>query len=174
MNKQYSDAVKNGRDKTVALKPDAGFALGPVEVNVIFTDQASTAAALRVAQSLARDLGARIHLQYAVTVPFQLPLERPGVSVSFLQEQLRRVLADLEKDGFEPRAHLYLCRDRVQALRQALKRNSLVVIGGRRRWWPTPESRIARALEAEGHRVICVDSKGSKEAVDFERAVVAR
>lgn len=189
MNKQYSHAVKNGRDKTVALKPDAGFALGPVEVNVIYTDQASTAAALGVAQSFARDLGARIHLQYAVTVPFQLPLERPGVSVSFLQEQLRAVLADLEKDGFEPMAHLYLCRDRVQALRQALKRNSLVVIGGRKHWWPTPESRIARALEAEGHRVICVESKEtkeskeskeakeakeSKEAVDFEGAIVAR
>lgn len=171
MNKQYSHAVKNGRDKTVALKPDAGFALGPVEVNVIFTDQASTAAALGVAQSLARDLGARIHLQYAVTVPFQLPLESPGVSVSFLQEQLSTVLADLEKDGFKPRAHLYLCRDRVRALRQALKPNSLVVIGGQRRWWPTPESRIARALGAEGHRVICVDSKAPAE---IERAVVAR
>ena len=171
MNKQYSHAVKNGRDKIAALKPEAGFALEPLEVNVIFTDEASTSAALGVAQSLARDLGARIHLQYAVTVPFQLPLERPGVSVSFLQEQLRKVLADLEKDGFEPKAHLYLCRDRVRALRQALKPNSLVVIGGRKHWWPTPESRIARALRAEGHRVICVDSK---EAVEFERAMVAR
>jgi len=171
MNKQYSHAVKNGRDKTVALKPEAGFALEPLEVNVIFTDEASTSAALGVAQSLARDLGARIHLQYAVTVPFQLPLERPGVSVSFLQERLRKVLADLEKDGFEPKAHLYLCRDRVRALRQALKQNSLVVIGGRRRWWPTQESGIARALRAEGHRVICV---ASKEAVDFERAMVTR
>ena len=89
MNKQYSHAVKNVRDKTVALKPDAGFALGSLEVNVIFTDQASTAAALAFAQSLARDLGARIHLQFAVAVPFQLPLESPGVSVPFLQEQLR-------------------------------------------------------------------------------------
>jgi hypothetical protein len=171
MNKQYSYAVKNVRDKTVAVKPNAGFARGPLEVNVIFTDQASTAAALGVAQSLARDLGARIHLHFPVAVPFQLPLESPGVSVSFLQEQLRKVLADLEKDGFEPRAHLYLCRDRVQALRQALRPNSLVVIGGRKHWWPTPESRITRALQAEGQRVICVDSKAPAE---IERALVAR
>ncbi len=171
MSEQYSYAVKNVPGRTVTLKPDVDFALEPLEVNVIFTDQASTAAALGVARSLAQDLGARIDLQYAVTVPFQLPLESPGVSVSFLQEQLRKVLADLEKDGFEPRAHLYLCRDSVRALRQALKPNSLVVIGGRKHWWPTPESRIARALQAEGHRVICVDSKAPAE---IERAVVAR
>ncbi len=171
MNKQYSHAVTNVRDKTVALKPDAGFALGALEVNVIFTDQASTAAALSFAQSLARDLGARIHLQFAVVVPFQLPLESPGVSVPFLQEELSKLLADLEKDGFEPRAHLYLCRDRVRAFQQALKPNSLVVIGGRKRWWPTPESRIARALRAKGHWVICVDSKAPAE---FERAMVSR
>lgn len=171
MSEQYSHAVKNAPDKTVALKPDAGFAVGSLEVDVIYTDQESTAAALGVGQSLARDLGARIHLQYAVTVPFPLPLESPGVSVSFLQEQLRKALADLEKDGFEPRAHLYLCRDRVRALRQALKPNSLVVIGERKHWWPAPESRIARALRAEGHRVICVDSKAPAE---IERAVVAR
>jgi hypothetical protein len=171
MSEQYSHAVKNVPGKTVTLKPDAGFAFGPLEVNVIFTDQASTGAALGVAQSLARDLGARIHLHFPAAVPFQLPLERPAVSVSFLQEQVRKVLADLEKDGFEPKAHLYLCRDRVQALRQALRPNSLVVIGGGKHWWPTPESRIARALQAEGHRVICADSKAPAE---IERAVVAR
>jgi hypothetical protein len=171
MSQQYSHAVKNVPGKTVTLKPGTGFALGPLEVNVIFTDQASTAAALAFAQSLAGDLGARIHLQFAVAVPFQLPLESPGVSVSFLQGQLSKVLADLEKDGFDPRAHLYLCRDRVQALQQALKPNSLVVIGGRKRWWPTPESRIARALRAKGHWVIRVDSKAPAK---FERAMVMR
>ena len=171
MSEQYSQAVKNVPKKAVTLKPDTGFAHGPLEVNVIFTDQASTAAALAFAQSLARDLGARIHLRFPVAVPFQLPLERPGVSVPFLQEQLRKVLADLEKDGFDPRAHLYLCRDRVRALQQSLKPNSLVVIGGRKRWWPTAESRIARALRAKGHWVICVDSKAPAE---FERAMVAR
>jgi len=174
MNKQYSHAVKNVSNvpgKTATLKPGTGFALGPLEVNVIFTDQASTAAALACARSLARDLGARIHLQYAVAVPFQLPLERPGVSVAFLQEQLSEVLADLEKDGFDPRAHLYLCRDRGRALRQALKPNSLVVIGGRKRWWPTPESRIAGALRAKGHRVIYVDSKAPAA---LEPAMISR
>jgi hypothetical protein len=172
MNKQYSHAVETAPGKTVTQKPSTGFAEGPLEVNVIFTDQTSTAAALAVAQSFARELGAHIHLQFAVEVPFPLELERPGVSVPFLQEQLSKVLADVEKDGVEARAHLYLCRDRVHALQHALKPNSLVVIGGRKRWWPTPEGRIARALRARGHRIIYVDSKAP--AAEFERAVVAR
>src|SRR5581483_5161709 len=143
----------------------------PLEVNVIFTDQASTAAALAFAQSLARGLGARIHLQFAMEVPFQLPLESPGISVSFLQEQLSKFLGDMENDGFESKAHLYLCRDRVRALQQTLKPNSLVVIGARKRWWPTPENRIARALRAKGHWVLYADSNAPAE---FERALTSR
>lgn len=171
MNNPYSHTVKNVPGKTVTLKPETGFAPEPLEVNVIFTDQASTAAALAFAQSLARGLGARIHLQFAMEVPFQLPLENPGISIPFLQEQLSTVLANLERDGCEPRAHLYLCRDRVRALQQALKPNSLVVIGARKRWWPTAESGIARALRAKGHWVMCVDSKAQAE---FERALLPR
>lgn len=171
MNESYSQAVKNAAGKTVTPKPETGFASEPLEVNVIFTDQASTAAGLAFAQSLARGLGARVHLQFAMEVPFQLPLEKPGVSVSFLQEQMSQVLEGLEKDGFEPQAHLYLCRDRVRALQQALKPNSLVVIGARKRWWPTAVSGIARALRDKGHWVMCVDSK---EPAEFERAMISR
>ena len=171
MNKPYSHDVRNVAGKTVTLKPETGVAVEPLEVNVIFTDQASTTAALAFAQSLARGLGARIHLHFAMEVPYQLPLESPGVSVSFVQEQLSSALADLEKDGVEPRAHLYLCRDRVRALQQALKPKSLVVIGARKRWWPTAESRIAGALRARGHWVMCVDSKAPAE---LERALISR
>ena len=32
---------------------------------------------------------------------------------------------------------LYLCRDRFETLQAVLRPRSLVVIGGRRRWWPT-------------------------------------
>jgi hypothetical protein len=87
MNKQYSADVTNIPGKTVTLTAGTDLALGPLEVNVIFTDQASTAAALACAQSFARELGMRIHLQSAVEVPFPLELERPGVSVPFLQER---------------------------------------------------------------------------------------
>jgi hypothetical protein len=37
-----------------------------------------------------------------------------------------------------------------------LPRRSLVVIGGRPRWWPTPVSRLRRLLEAQGHSVLFI------------------
>jgi hypothetical protein len=50
--------------------------------------------------------------------------------------------------------HVYLCRDRVATLRAVLKPHSLVVIGGRRTWWPTSEKRLARQLRRSGHQVV--------------------
>jgi hypothetical protein len=31
---------------------------------------------------------------------------------------------------------------------------SIVVIGGRERWWPTRENKLARQLRREGHEVV--------------------
>jgi hypothetical protein len=54
---------------------------------------------------------------------------------------------------------IYLCRDRMDALVQMLKPRSLVVVGGRRRWWPTEETRIARRLRRAGHEVIFTETE---------------
>jgi hypothetical protein len=159
MSNLHHQTMTNLPGKAVVPKTSPRFASGPLELNVIFTDPRSTRAALNFAQSYAHELGARIHLRAAIAVPFQLPLEEPPVPVSFLQETLRKLVSQLERDVFDPTAHLYLCRDRVRALSQALKPNSLIVIGGRRRWWPTAESRMAQALRSKGHRVIFVDSR---------------
>jgi hypothetical protein len=140
-------------------------------VNVIFTDLQETAAALKFAQSFAHELGAHISLRAAVAVPFQLPLDQPPVSVAFLQDAMRELIAQLKSETFDPTIHLYLCRDRVWALSQVLNPNSLVVIAGRRRWWPTAETRMAHALRDKGHRVIFVDSRA--RAVS-ERPIFAR
>jgi len=145
-------------------------------VNVIFTDVRSTAAALNFAQSFARELGARISLRAAIAVPFQLPLERPPISIAFLQYVMRELVAQLKTETFDPTLHLYLCRDRVWTLSKILEPNSLVVIGGRKRWWPTAETRMARTLQDKGHRVVFVDSRarsGSERPV-FEQTIVAR
>jgi hypothetical protein len=175
MSNQYHETLTNSPSKitrTAAPK----FASGPLAVNVIFTDVQSTAAALKFAQSFARELGARISLRAAIAVPFQLPLDRPQISVAFLQDAMRELVAQLKSETFDPTIHLYLCRDRVWALSQVLNPNSLVVIAGRRRWWPTAEMRMARALRAEGHRVIFVDSKtrSASERPIFEPTIVAR
>lgn len=176
MSNRYHETLTNSPSKAITRTAAPRFPSGPLAVNVIFTDVQSTAAALTLAQSFARELGARISLRAAVAVPFQLPLDQPPVSVAFLQDVMRKLVAQLKRETFDPTLHLYLCRDRVWALSQVLKAHSLVVIGGRKRWWPTAETRMASALRAEGHRVILVDSRarsGSERPV-FEPTLVAR
>ena len=68
-----------------------------------------------------------------------------------------RVIAD--KSAVETIVRIYLCRDRWQALEQALRPRSVVVIGGRKRWWPTRESRLARRLRRAGHEVILAETE---------------
>jgi hypothetical protein len=140
-------------------KASPRFGSGPLGVTVIFTDPQGTAAALNLAQSFARQLGARIQLCAIIAVPHQLPLDEPPVSVAFLQDNLRRLASRVAKEGFDPSIHVYFCRDRVLALSQVLRANSLIVLGGRKHCWPTAESRLARALRAKGHQVIVVDSR---------------
>ncbi len=171
MNNHYHSTITNlpGQVETREIGPR--FASGPLEVNVVFTDPEATSVALGFAQSLALDLGAHIRLRAAVAVPFQLPLDEPPVSLPFFREVLRKLARGLERSTFQPTIPMYLCRDRVRALLQVLRPNSVVVIGGRKRWWPTAESRMARALRSEGHRVILVDSKARSA---LEPLVVAR
>jgi hypothetical protein len=159
MSNRRHETLTNLPGKAITWKTAPGFASGPLEVNVIFTDLQATAAALKFAQSFARELGAQIRLRAAIAVPLQLPLDQPPVSVTFLRERLRKVVSQLERGTFDPTVHLYLCRDRVRGLLQALRPSSVVVIGGRRHWWPSAESRMADALRSKGHRVIFVDSR---------------
>ncbi len=102
-----------------------------LEVTVIFTTTPGTLAALRLAGQYARDLGARISILVVQVVPYPLPLERPPVAPEFTTQRYRALAADQK---IETRVQVYLCRDSRQALLQALKTHSLVVIGGRKRW----------------------------------------
>jgi hypothetical protein len=52
---------------------------------------------------------------------------------------------------------VYLCRDERRAIAQAVGRPSLIVLGGRRRWWPTRTDSWRRQLEAAGHFVVFVE-----------------
>ena len=127
-----------------------------LEVNVIFTDPQATVAALKTARSLARDLGACIRVRAAIPVPYPLPLDEPPVAIRFTERLLLDLVGRLELGTFEPSVHVYVCRNQVEALLQVLRPNSLVVIGGRKHWWPTAGSRMANALRSKGHRVVFV------------------
>jgi hypothetical protein len=127
-----------------------------LEVNVIFTTTPGTLAALRLAGQHACDLRGRINILVVQVVPYPLPLENPLVTPEFTTQRYRTLAADQE---IETRVEVYLCRNPRQPLLRALKPNSLVVIGGRKRRWPTREQALARILRSHGHQVIFVDLK---------------
>lgn len=126
------------------------------EINVIFTTPKGTMAALKAAQELAHSLDAQTLLLVPQVVPRQFPISSPPVSIAFTQRRACAIAAECQKDG-EIQVQVYLCGDRRKCLLQALKPQSLVVIGGRKRWWPAPEQKLAQALRDEGHKVIFVN-----------------
>jgi len=159
MKNQSNTTITQPARPAVIRETPEGSGPGRLEVNVIFTDPLATVAALKAAGLLARDLGACIQVRAAIPVPYALPLDKPPVSVGFLQNLLYRLICRSDLHTFEPSVHLYICRDQIEALVRVLRPNSLVVISGREHWWPTPERRIAEALRSKGHRVVFIGLK---------------
>ena len=134
-----------------------------LSLSVIFTTPPATRATLAEAVEFARELGAQITILVAQVVPYPLPLECPPVATEFTGRLLRSIAAE---QTVETSVEIYLCRDRRETIRQALKPESAVVLGGRKRWWwPTPEQRLAAALRRDGHRVVFVDPSRPSPAV---------
>ena len=125
-----------------------------LDIHVIFTNIADTQATLKAAGGLARDLRARVTILAAQVVPYPLPLESPPVPIEFTERTLGRLASDQE---VEATVKVYLCRDQRETIRQALRPDSVVVIGGRKRWWPTAEQSLAGILKRDGHRVVLVE-----------------
>lgn len=130
-----------------------------LSVNVVYTEQRATALAVQAADSLARDLRGSIHLRAMACVPRQLPIQCPLVSIPFLTSQLHKIVERFDSSTCQYVLHTYVCRSRIDTLLRVLPPSSLVVIGGRRRFWPTSEIRLAKALAAAGHTIVFVDLK---------------
>ena len=127
-----------------------------LNIAVVFTSVESTLAALREAGKLANSLGARITLVVPQVVPLPLPLETPPVLVEFNENRFR-VLAS--ESPVETSVQIFLCRDRFETLATALKPSSIVVVGGRKRWWPTKGEILARQLRDAGYEVLFKETK---------------
>lgn len=121
------------------------------EIFVIFTDIPGTLAALRMAGELAGRLDAHLRLLMPYEVHFALPLMMPPVSIAIIEERARALLSEIPVDVS---AHIYLCRDKYQAARLILKPNSIVFLGGRKRWWGYANRKMAITLKKYGHQVI--------------------
>ena len=135
-------------------EPISGQSEKGLTVWVIFTDLAGTRAVVREAEGLAQQLGAHLRLVMPYEVHYSLPLEEPPVPVEFLEGQLYD-LADMS--GMEVEGQVCLCRDKRSALGNLLPPNSLIVVGGRKRWWPPEGQNLSRVLQKEGHHVIYVE-----------------
>jgi hypothetical protein len=122
-----------------------------LNISVVFTSVPATLAALKTAGALAHRLNARITLLVPQIVPYPLPLESPPVLIDWNERRLK-VIAD--QSEVETKVSLYLCRDRLATLNSVLKPQSIVVIGGSHKWWPTKEKKLARQLRHCGHEVI--------------------
>jgi len=146
------------------LRPATGRPTRPTRVEadqrlniaVVFTSVDSTLAALKEAGDLAGSLGARITLVVPQVVPLPLPLETPPVLVEFNENRFR-VLAS--ESPVETSVQIFLCRDRFETLATALKPGSIVVVGGRKRWWPTKDEILARQLRDAGYEVLFKETK---------------
>jgi len=130
--------------------PDLG-APGKLELTVLFTGLAGTLSALRKATELASGLNARIRLLVPQLVPYPLPLESPPVLLEFNKQRFQAIAA---KQSLETRVDIFLCRDVDVLLRKILAHGSTVLIGGRKRWWPTSEARMARRLHRWGYETV--------------------
>ena len=130
---------------SVSWETDEGLGPRRLEVNVIFTDPHATAAALKTAGSLARDLGACIRVRAAIAVPYALPLDKPPVSVGFIEELLSDLVCRLELDAFRAQRSL------VSVPRSG--RNSLACAESKflgRHWWP--KTLVAHGRASDGKR----------------------
>jgi hypothetical protein len=127
-----------------------------LNISVVFTSVDATLAALKEAGNLASSLGGRITLIVPQIVPYPLPLTSPPVLVDFNERRLRVIASDCR---VETRVSIYLCRDPLETLKSVLKPHSLVVVGSRKRWWPTAEKRLAAKLRSAGHEVVVTEKE---------------
>jgi hypothetical protein len=138
---------------------EAGLNIG-LNISVVYTSVDATLGALKQAGSLADRLGAHITLVVPQIVPRPLPLDSPPVLIDWNENRFRVMASEVP---VQTTVQIYLCRDRWETLDSVLKPHSLVVVGskpgGRKRWWPTPESRLANKLRKAGHEVIFTETE---------------
>jgi len=141
------------------------------EAIVLFTTHVGTIAALKSASRLGAHLGARPKILMLYPVPYTLPLEKQAVPEGFLENEVRALKHDFPG---EISVRICLCRHPRQGLREVLEPHSLIVMGGKKRWWPTEEQRLARFLQSSGYQVMFVDERDLGTALTAAHAPAPR
>jgi hypothetical protein len=148
-------------------------AWAPQQIYVLFTDPEETLRAVRVAGPLAHAIGGDVTVVHFRSIGFGAPLEYPAGLSPVETDAFRARLAAVDGNAS---VRVWLCRDARQAIRSVIDGRSLIVIGGRRGWWPTPSKRWRRILEAQGYLVVFVNgteasrvTRGPGTATDTEQ-----
>ena len=124
-----------------------------LRVVVLHTTPERTRAALRSLAQWTRNLEATVWLVGVHVVPYPCPIDRPTVAREHLEKELTAAA-----DGCEIplQVQILFARDRVEALRLLLAKETVLVLPTRRRWWRTSEEWLARTLTRAGHKVALV------------------
>lgn len=131
---------------------DPGIDGRALHIVVVFTSADATLNALTRANELANGLMPQIRLLVPQVVPYPLDLDRPDVHPLFRPRQMCKFSCGAPEIELDVR----LCRDVCACIEQASPDDCLIVIGGRKRWWPTRERRLARNLRRSGRSVVFV------------------
>jgi hypothetical protein len=140
-------------------EPPGEFGFGErFEVDVIFTTWPGTQAALYAARQWTRYLDARVVLWSPQVVPRRFSMTAPPVSTGFIEHSLQR-LAEVCCGGVEVVIRVCLCREQHDCLLSVLSPQSIVLVGGKVRWWSTQEQRLTGFLHSAGLRVLFIPVK---------------
>jgi len=151
------DRIAFLRDRT-RLPPALGshWQEHPLNLVVPFVDPALTARALAAALKLADGCAAEVTLIAVHVLPYPAPLECQEGVRQCLEAELAAVA---RATPASLRVKLVFARDRDAAYLALLRRQSLVVIGTKNRWWRTREERFAHKLAVHGHSVAVIKVK---------------
>jgi hypothetical protein len=125
-------------------------------VFVVFTSVSWTLKALEKAREIARPVGAKIVVVAVHVVPYPLALHEPPVPMEFVIRRFEEKVREFPERTY---VSAYLCRDLKEAFKRILSRNSPVIIGVKKRWFPGRDERLARKLRRSGHDVILVKTE---------------
>lgn len=152
---RYTDARQNhvlARQRAVVPARDRAIA-GPTRPGGTLYQSVGDRPGTGEASGLARDFEAVVTLMAVYVLPYPSPLQCQEGIRTRLEAELT-ALARTSPAAI--RVKLVFARDRADAYLGQLRRQSLVVIGTRDRWWRTSEERLARRLTAAGHSVAVI------------------
>jgi hypothetical protein len=124
------------------------------EVGVLFTSASETLRALKMAQTMAAELNARISLIYVQVVPYPLPLEHSPVDARFLSHRLRSIA---DQAGLPIEIQIFFGRDVLDTLDAALGPETVLIAGHEHPGWFSSEQRLIKRLLKQGHSVILAE-----------------